>query len=362
MDYILQKVLSSFVLHINGICALIKTEDMPLQVIVKNIVYSAVNFFLESYNCMSAREITVINCKNSQVLLNIHSDTPPLSFLPAINLLYRDPLASLYLINQSIEKSSNKYINTLSTVELTFSSIYLGIDLRLLKWSINLMAEISVPHESTTSTESVLVILSKTIIHATKLSILFLQNENPNYLLLSSDSILVLDTYSNKTQLRIKLDYPHIIDLSFESSYHNKIVSPLSPDSALDINYESGKENVLEIRLTHAKITFLYRVIMEFYEYMYKEFAESLSNPNSDPDKTSPKSSLCILITNSQFFIPRNSATLDGFTIKCDSFEIFKDSETFLQKNQKFKHEVAFLEKINEKACFDHVVTENQKK
>jgi Vacuolar-sorting-associated 13 protein C-terminal/SHR-binding domain of vacuolar-sorting associated protein 13/N-terminal region of Chorein or VPS13 len=359
IESIIQRPLSSFILNIGSVVAGIKIDDAFLELVVKNISISSVKFLLESYICLSAREVCVVNTKNNQFLLHMVSEPQLQSFLPILSSISKDPLAAFYFSVELIDKNSPKYGNILSTMEFTYGSLYIGIDLTIIKWVLDFKNSLPGSTEKVETNETNLIINKKMIIHGKVLNILFLYQDIANYMFLSSDSYIVLDSYTNKTQLRLKFTDPEVIDLSLESSYHPYVFSSIS-ESKLEMNYISkSDETVLEIRINNTKITFLTRVIRELYHYIYYDLMSVVpSNPPGDiletgqsssdtpgfnqSPRSTPKSklSLCLLFINSEMLIPRNSVTYDGFIISFSSLEISNSNDTILKQTQKFQYEI----------------------
>ena len=344
-ELVLHKVLASVMIQVNSIYAAVRIQEVLVKVMVKHVVYSGVTYLLENMGCASAREVNAVNTSNQQVLLHMFSETPPNSVLlmPGTNAFHRDPHAAFYLIHQSIEKSNSRYINILSTVEFTFGNFNLSIDLRLLAFVLDLNNSLGSQNKIVPRKETALVILSKFIVHGTNFTVLFLDKERPNYMLVCSKMCAVLDNYSNKTQLRLRISEPRFVDISMESSSHSQILSPNSEDSVFELNYVSrtieksrSSESVIELKISNSKITFLNRAIMELVDFMHKDLLGVFSS-DSDPSKGT--TAICILLTGSELFLPRNSVTHDGFFITFPCFKLVNSMDTYLSNNLCFKSE-----------------------
>lgn len=344
-----QKILSTLMIHVNAIFAVVHIDEQVVKVIVKNIFYCRLEYLLEIIGCASAREVNVVNEWNQQVLFHMHSDPPPSSFLlgPGTNSLKRDALAAFYLIHQSVEKISCKYSNILSKIEFTFANLNITIDLKMIAFILALQNSLISTAKTAPITENVIVILSKLVLHGTNLSILFLHQKTPFYMLLSPKIYLVLDNYSNKSQLRLRLIEPTFIDLSMETLYHSQILSSLNEFSKLELNYISHSKNgnsTVEIKVSQIKLTFLNRVILEIYDFFYYELLGVFSQDPSQ--KKSGKMALCLLVVESKLFLPRNSVTHDGFTININSVKITNEVPCCLSDTLAFKAEKELEERL----------------
>ena len=345
VEHILQRVLSSFIVNISTICINIHADTQTLRVIVKNLVYSNAVFFLESNSCISAREINVINTNTGQILFHMFSAKEPdtVLVLPGKIFLYRDSLAAFQFITQTIDKLNAKYKNIISTSEVTFSNFHMGLDLNLIDWLFNLQKSLS-HFSSPAEHEYNSVIISKTIFHGTNFSINFLNDRKSNYFLLSPGVLLIIDNYANKSETRLRLKSPSLIDTSIESSNHCFIFTPNSYDSVIDVNYLSrskkeGKiiETINEVRFTEIKFTYLNRVVMEAYNYFYYKLMSVFSSPPQEEVKNF--STFSMIFENSEIWMPRNSAVNEGFSIKFNLFEVTNVPDYSFLKTRKFRYE-----------------------
>lgn len=354
IEYTLQQILSSLIVNVKTVVVHVNMKENMVQMVIKHIVYSKVEYFFETDSCISAREVTVVHDNNGQTLLHLYSTETPitLSKIPTTNFLYRDPQAAFYMISQSIDKISKKYQNILFTTEFTFANFYFGIDLELMKWVFELKELLKEGQESS-SKHSVLVIQSKMIFHGNSFCVMLLNRHKPNYMLTAESVLVIVDNYSNKSQTRARLRNPELIDVSLESSIHSSILSPLQNDSFLDFNYisrlplkSSFTETLMEMRMNSTRITFLNRVILEFYDYMYKDFMGAFSS-NQEPQipDSNRRDSMCLLFINSEMFIPRNSVIKDGFTLQFTYLQVTNLHESPLQKTHNFKYEKDLDEK-----------------
>ncbi|OMJ76662.1 hypothetical protein SteCoe_23935 [Stentor coeruleus] len=348
IEYTLQQVLSSLIVNVITVVINVSMKENMVQMIIKHIVYSQVGYFFETNSCLSAREVTVVHNDNGQTLLHLYSTETPitLSKIPTSNFLYRDPQAAFYIITQNIDKISKKYQNILCTTEFTFANFYVGIDLELMKWVFELKELLKEEQEGPPK-HSVLVIQTKIIFHGNNYCVMFLNKQKPNYILTAESIIIVVDNYSNKSQTRVRMRNPELIDVSLESSIHSSILSPLQDDSFLDFNYiskislkTSFAETLMEMRMNNTRITFLNRIILEFYDYIYNDFMGVFSSKQeSQISDNNRQDSICLLFINSEMLIPRNSAIKDGFTLQFNCLQISNLKESPLQKTNNFKYE-----------------------
>ena len=323
-----------------------------MQVIIKSLVYSNSTFLLETDACISAREISVTSNKSSEILLHLYSTEKPkiILNLPGKNILYRDTQAAFFVLIQSIDKISEKYKNISCTNEFTFSNFHIGIDLKLLEWILKLTSSLSNPHNHQPF-EYNSIIKSKVIFHGTNFSAVFMNGEKANYFLACEKMCVVIDNYPNKSETRVRLFNPHLIDVSFESSLQSLILSPIE-ESLLDISFlsrerKSGKicESKTEIRFNNSKLVYLNRVVMEAYDYFYCKLMKVFSSPPKADVKYNGSTS--ILILNSELFMPRNSVTEGGFTLKFECFEMSNLATSSFLETRLFKFE---QNKENEKS------------